>query len=720
MSRSILPIQNLDQIGLVKDTPAIALGPNAWSDCLNVRFKNGSAQKISGELELVDQATLDAANSGQGVGDIIHMAWWSNPNVAPSGYFIIVGRSGSFDTVYLIDPITKEVSTIGIRVRSENADWQHAFFQGGYAVVLNNGTARPWYMLDETGNTTMGNITAYELPGWDSYNTVEESVNDSYNSQINFPDFGLGRLVDFTVEEVIVDVLAEDGTRKFNNVHTSNGTIKQSTLSTDIATNSTLLSIAIAAGGSGGDAFADFLEDGDQVIVRIRSLDTVQVRAGVIRAWNDKLVAGDLVELVAPKITNVVIGASDTTLTFTGNHGLTLNDAIAITAPLPRVVTFKSVTANTITINEVLSAADYSNTKYTIVRGGKPVRNQAGVVRISDAAAPGSIPSNWNPYGVGVSTAEEFQLSTTGIIQDIVELQGNLMVYTNNTVHSITETGNQFAPYVSRVITTSYGALGKDCVKEFNGVHIVVGQDDIYKFSGHPASIESIAKGRVQEYLYNSIHPDHVDDTVIIANKPEHELWICYFTDANRLIRESLIWNYLQNTWTRRVITPFESVVEAPTLAWDSVNKVLLSQIDNSRLRPVMASVDSIFATDYEFVYKAASGASFNSYIERTEAPMTPEFDVENINSCALLVDKDDGISTPFDIQLQFAATDAPGNKPNFNNVTKIPFTIKEDYKIDVRVNGRFLHMRVSDDGLSDRAWRVVGMQLDVGKGGRR
>ena len=53
------------------------------------------------------------------------------------------------------------------------------------------------------------------------------------------------------------------------------------------------------------------------------------------------------------------------------------------------------------------------------------IRNLPGVVRTSDVAEPGQIPVNWNPFAAGVSTADEFVISDTGIVQDMVELQGN-------------------------------------------------------------------------------------------------------------------------------------------------------------------------------------------------------------------------------------------------------------------------------------------------------
>ena len=74
------------------------------------------------------------------------------------------------------------------------------------------------------------------------------------------------------------------------------------------------------------------------------------------------------------------------------------------------------------------------------------LRDLPGVIRTSDVAPAGSIPANWNPFSVGVSTADEFILSTTSSVQDMAELQGTLMIYTNTSIHSLRPTGNTTTP----------------------------------------------------------------------------------------------------------------------------------------------------------------------------------------------------------------------------------------------------------------------------------
>ena len=126
-------------------------------------------------------------------------------------------------------------------------------------------------------------------------------------------------------------------------------------------------------------------------------------------------------------------------------------------------------------------------------------RSITGSVRTSDVAAPGNMPQNWNPFRNGANTADELILASTGVIQDMVELQGVMYVYTDGSIHSVQQTGNAVLPFQVGVVTDNYGANGIDSVVEVDGKHIVVGSDDVYIFAGHPGSITSVAEGKVRD-----------------------------------------------------------------------------------------------------------------------------------------------------------------------------------------------------------------------------
>jgi hypothetical protein len=54
----IVQIDNVGSVGLISDQPSRELPPEAWSDCLNVRFSNQNAEKFYGHIESFDTPSI--------------------------------------------------------------------------------------------------------------------------------------------------------------------------------------------------------------------------------------------------------------------------------------------------------------------------------------------------------------------------------------------------------------------------------------------------------------------------------------------------------------------------------------------------------------------------------------------------------------------------------------------------------------------------------------
>ena len=363
------------------------------------------------------------------------------------------------------------------------------------------------------------------------------------------------------------------------------------------------------------------------------------------------------------------------------------------------------------------------------VSGNTIVRHLPGVVRTSDVAAPGNIPANWNPFRNGANTADEFTLSSTGIVQDMVELQGNLYVYTNNSIHSIQQTGGNI-PFGIRPVTDSYGAQTMHSVLEFDGKHFVVGSNDIYLFGGHPGSIQSIADGRVRQYFFNDLDPAYQQDLFVLRNQRFDEIWI-YYRSRNPLVTDpagndtALIWNYRENTWTIRRQSNVRSGDIAPQ------HDIVTGALNPNVLLPIFASGREIIEADEPNIF-TAGGGNYESYIERKRFAMTPEFTTENLVAMVLLAEDGNTIDTtetrnlPVDLFIRVTGTDVPAQDTDLSATgrSNVTFNTAQDYKVDIREHGRLLNYRITDGGddvaTSDRYWSITGLQFDIGTGGTR
>jgi len=526
----VTPITGVDQVGLIYDRPAAALPPNAFSDALNVRFRDGTVRKMKGEVNLFPNLFDDPNNQINGLdanydGSLLKYAFfWPNPNLinGNSGYYVVITEETRLvvddsvpppgnvdpthqkDIVYLVSVDGTEKVQKGVFEIASDSQWQHTFFQGGFAVIINNAVDKPHYILDNEPNSDINTVPDFAgLPGWESYEVNQQFLRDTFDPNTDSYVFDLGQNVNFDNTVIVVERINSsdpttvvhltargdtgvDGTA--NNpswtapnldtvVYTPWIVPDEYEIYYDPTTDSTVINLPNNLSQLGVDT----------ITVTVRSRNPVTVRAGVIRAFGDFLVAGDLIERDE-------------------------NDINTIIRALP------------------------------------------GVIRSSDVAKPGNIPNNWNPFAAGVSTADEFIVSDTSAVTDMAEMQGNLYVYTPTSIKVLRLTGNASIPLQISPITNSLGCQTLHGVVEFDGKHFVVGSKDIYIFTGNPGASESISNDRVRTYLFNTMNPVHADNLFCLNNKQQDEIWICFPTkdSTSGLCNEALIWSYRNNTWTRR------------------------------------------------------------------------------------------------------------------------------------------------------------------------
>jgi len=181
-------------------------------------------------------------------------------------------------------------------------------------------------------------------------------------------------------------------------------------------------------------------------------------------------------------------------------------------------------------------------------------------IRVSSIASPGEIPQLWDPSAAGSKPADEFELSSTAPIQDILELQGTAIVYTSDSIHSIQIDSRNNINVQN--ITKSQGLLSTGLVSEFEGKHLVVGSDDIYTFAGSSSSIQTVAENRIKEYFFENLNPGYIDNAFVATDKMTSEVKI-FFPNKESFdgkCNEYLAWNYKNNTWT---INTCESVIDS-------------------------------------------------------------------------------------------------------------------------------------------------------------
>ena len=126
--------------------------------------------------------------------------------------------------------------------------------------------------------------------------------------------------------------------------------------------------------------------------------------------------------------------------------------------------------------------------------------------------------------------------------------------------------------------------------------------------------------------------------------------------------------------------------------------------------------------------------------MERLQIGLTPEFNTETIQSVVMLADGEYRPSLDSDplhnrLEIRIAGSQYTGDEVSLiredsDGYLFNPYLISADYKMDVRTNGRFINMRITDDVRDDSIdetlfnqnteWNVSGLQIEYIITGRR
>lgn len=364
-----------------------------------------------------------------------------------------------------------------------------------------------------------------------------------------------------------------------------------------------------------------------------------------------------------------------------------------------------TVTAKVVrSLNYSLVAANLTLDQYGVIT------NAPGTIRISAQAATGNIPQVWQP-GVTTDTADEFELSSTGQILDMLELRGNMFVYSEDSITILTiGASTKVSPY-----SKSYGILNTDCVVEFDGHHFVVGRNDIYMHNGS-GSIQSLAESRIRDYFFNNLNKESLDSVYVTKNPYNKEIWVCYPKGSSTVCTEALIYQYKNNTWSKRSLVGNTYGFVGP----DNVNNTF--QYAKSVVYMTTNTTQTLITDDNYLMWDGTVLTTYISYVEKKKLNTG---DVAGTALISAIYPIFDEVSSTANITIRVQGQnnyvddlDLSVDSPTlYDTFTFLPNNKKsQGYKVDPRVNGRVMNYRIT----STDYWRLAAFALDVKSVDRR
>jgi hypothetical protein len=359
---------------------------------------------------------------------------------------------------------------------------------------------------------------------------------------------------------------------------------------------------------------------------------------------------------------------------------------LAVTAKVIRAYNYSLVAANlTLTQDGIITYAP-------------------GTVRVSVQAPTGNIPQTWQP-GTTTDTADEFELSSTSQVLDMLDLRGNMFIYSEDSINILSiGTVSKVTPY-----SKSYGILGVDCVCEFDGNHFVVDRNDIYIHNGS-GNIESIADFRIKKYFFNNLNKAQISKVHVVRNPFYKEIWINYPKGSSTVCNETLIFNYKNNTWTKRQLASVTYAFNAPQ---NLSNTFVYAK---QELLFTTTSTQTLITNDAYLMYNGTTFVPYNSYISKKIN--TGDLTISSlISSIYPVFDK---VSSTASISIKVRGQNNYIDEPTYTSedtFTFLPNNQKsQGYKVDPRVNGRVMNLYIT----STDYWRLPMISFDVRPADRR
>lgn len=346
------------------------------------------------------------------------------------------------------------------------------------------------------------------------------------------------------------------------------------------------------------------------------------------------------------------------------------------------------------------------------------------LVKWSHSASFSSVPSSWDETDA-TKDAGEYELAETGgDVIDGAPLRDQFFIYKDDAIVAMQFIG---PPYIFgfKTISPTVGALTRRCIKEFSGGHFVLGSDDVILMDGQKPT--SLLNKRMRRWLYNSIDNSAYVRSFVVPNYQRSEMWACFPQTGSSYPDTALVWNYRDNTLSVRDLPDTSHIAygvvnPGGATTWASQTNTWTQSTTYWNQKNYNPTVRSLLMVDpgNTKLYQAdetnqEDGSDQTSYIERTGISISQNGErdlgsVKFIRAIYPKVESTGSVNVYVGHHMSTEEGVAWEGPYAFNPDT--------DYKIDCRVTGRFIGIKV--ESTEDVEWKLNGYSMDVDVVGNR
>ena len=346
-------------------------------------------------------------------------------------------------------------------------------------------------------------------------------------------------------------------------------------------------------------------------------------------------------------------------------------------------------------------------------------------VRWGDEFDPTTVPGSYDITSTTNLAGENILGGRYGRLIDSLPLGGNNIIYAERGAYAMQFIGAPLV-FAFRELFDDGGIVNRGAVCVFNNRHFVVGRDDIYVHDG--SSKQPVATKRVKDTFFSTLADTR--SVFVVHDAASNEIWVGY-ADKNSSNTETanraMVWNYASDAWTFRDIPGVRSMCVGPAIggsgstgaSWDALaitwdNWSALwsdlgadTQARNTRLFSAGYMASKVYAHNETY---GAAGTGFTSFIESSKIDLDAVLQraTERVLQIKRIVPQIKGTGT---VRIDVGSSTSPQGPVAWK--TSKQYNIETDYKIDTRVSGRYLALRM-ESGDAGGSWQVSGFDLDI------
>ena len=344
-------------------------------------------------------------------------------------------------------------------------------------------------------------------------------------------------------------------------------------------------------------------------------------------------------------------------------------------------------------------------------------------VRWSDEFDATTYPSSYDITLTTNLAGENILGGRFGKLIDSLPLGGNNVIYAETGAHLMQFIGAPLV-FAFRELFDDGGIITPGAACVYENRHFVVGRDDIYVHDG--SSKQSIIDKRIKEAFFSELGDTR--SVTVTADPESTEIWVC-FADKNttdtRTANRAWVWNWVNNAWTARDVPNIRAMAIGPDVSstasatWDGLDtswdnwSALWSDIGataNARATRLYTAGylgSKIFAHNESY---AADGTPFTAYLESSKIDLDAVLQrpTERVLQVVRIVPQIAGVGQ---VVFKIGSSKSPQSPVVWKN-TKT-FNIETDYKVDTRVTGRYLAIRIESASTAGN-WQISGFDINV------